>query len=236
MSEIITCKIAEIEPIVHDVYYVRLLPSKAIDFKAGQYLNVILCHDEKTKRPFSIASTPFDNDALELHIGATPSNEYTYSVISQMLNKNDINIEVPLGDAWLREESKNPLVLIAGGTGYSYIRSILVTAIARDPKRQIDVFWGGKKPENLYDLDFLTSLSQKYPQVSIHATVEEPDEKWQGEQGLLLDCVAKQHPSLENKDIYIAGRFEMVKIAKTRFIEELNANENHLFSDVFSFI
>lgn len=235
MSEIINCRVVEIEPIVRDVYYVRLQPERKVNFKAGQYLNIIVCSDENDKRPFSIASTPIDEDCLELHIGAVPSNEYTYSVVSQLLTKNDVKVEAPLGDAWFREDGDNPLVLIAGGTGYSYLRAILTMAIALNPHRKIDIYWGGRYPENIYDISFLTLLSEKYPNITFHATVEHPNTDWQGEKGLLLDLVFKHADSFANKDIYIAGRFEMVKVAKEQLMKR-NADESRIFSDVFSFL
>jgi aquacobalamin reductase/NAD(P)H-flavin reductase len=34
------------------------------------------------------------------------------------------------GEAWLREDEDRPLILIAGGTGFSYVRSILLTALS----------------------------------------------------------------------------------------------------------
>ncbi|MGQ7112368.1 NAD(P)H-flavin reductase, partial [Escherichia sp. TWPC-MK] len=37
-------------------------------------------------------------------------------------------------------------------------------------------------------------------------------------------------------DIYIAGRFEMAKIARDLFCSERNAREDRLFGDAFAFI
>lgn len=59
----------------------------------------------------------------------------------------------------LREDEDRPLILIAGGTGFSYVRSILLTALARNPNRDITIYWGGREEKHLYDLSELEALS-----------------------------------------------------------------------------
>ncbi|MDI8954217.1 hypothetical protein MJO10_28355, partial [Salmonella enterica subsp. enterica serovar Anatum] len=41
---------------------------------------------------------------------------------------------------------------MAGGTGFSYVRSILLTALARNPARDVTIYWGGREEKHLYDL------------------------------------------------------------------------------------
>ena len=43
------------------------------------------------------------------------------------------------------------IFLIAGGTG-SPMRSILLTALAHNPNRDITIYWGGREEQHLYDL------------------------------------------------------------------------------------
>ena len=40
------------------------------------------------------------------------------AVMDRILKEQAITVDVPHGDAWLREEGSRPLVLIAGGTGF----------------------------------------------------------------------------------------------------------------------
>lgn len=63
----IRCKIEKVAPFNDAVYQVLLRPEKPLEFKAGQYLCVVM--GEKDKRPFSIASAP-GSELIELHIGA----------------------------------------------------------------------------------------------------------------------------------------------------------------------
>ena len=52
----------------------------------------------------------------------------------------------------------------------------------------------------------------------------------------MLSAVLDDFGSLAGKDIYIAGRFEMAKIARERFCRERGADAGRLFGDAFEFI
>ena len=114
----ITCQVASLTPLTEYVYKALLKPSQAIDFAAGQYLNFVMSDEDK--RPFSIASAP-GAELIELQIGAFGSDSYPMQVIEHIKANAEVTIEMPFGGAQLREESERPLLLIAGGTGFSYI-------------------------------------------------------------------------------------------------------------------
>lgn len=230
----LNCKVVSVESITDTVYRVRLQPEGEFSFRAGQYLMVVM--GEKDKRPFSIASTPSEKQYIELHIGASELNLYAMAVMDRILKENEILIDMPHGNAWLREDSERPLLLIAGGTGYSYVCSILLDALERNPKREISLYWGGRELSHLYDFEMLEALSLKYPQLNIVPVVEHPEDGWRGRSGTVISAVMQDYTSLAEHDIYIAGRFEMAKIARERFCAERNADEAHLYGDAFAFL
>ncbi|AIR64689.1 NAD(P)H-flavin reductase [Cedecea neteri] len=230
----LSCKVTSVEAITDTVYRVRLLPEGDFSFQAGQYLMVVM--DERDKRPFSMASTPSEREFIELHIGASELNLYAMAVMDRILKEQEIVIDMPHGDAWLREDEDRPLILIAGGTGFSYVRSILLTALARNPEREIAIYWGGREEKHLYDLAELEGLTLQHPNLRVEAVVEQPEEGWRGRSGTVLTAVMQDHASLSGHDIYIAGRFEMAKIARELFCNERGALVEHMFGDAFSFI
>lgn len=153
----LSCKVTSVEAITDTVYRVRLVPEAAFSFRAGQYLMVVM--DERDKRPFSMASTPAEQEFIELHIGASELNLYAMAVMDRILKEREIEVDIPHGEAWLRDDEDRPLILIAGGTGFSYVRSILLSALARNPDRDIAIYWGGREAKHLYDLAELEALS-----------------------------------------------------------------------------
>ena len=161
----LSCKVTSVEAITDTVYRVRLVPEAAFSFRAGQYLMVVM--DERDKRPFSMASTPAEQEFIELHIGASELNLYAMAVMDRILKEREIEVDIPHGEAWLRDDEDRPLILIAGGTGFSYVRSILLSALARNPDRDIAIYWGGREAKHLYDLAELEALSIKHPNLRI---------------------------------------------------------------------
>ena len=229
----LSCKVTSVEAITDTVYRVRMIPEADFSFRAGQYLMVVM--DERDKRPFSLASTPMEKEIIELHIGASELNPYAMAVMERIQQQRQITVDIPHGEAWLREDDDRPLILIAGGTGFSYARSILLTALSQKSDRDIAIYWGGRELKHLYDLEELNALAIKHPNLKVIPVVEQPEADFTGRTGTVLAAVMQDYSDLSGHDIYIAGRFEMAKIARERFCAERNAQEARLFGDAFSF-
>ncbi|MFB6421656.1 MAG: NAD(P)H-flavin reductase [Candidatus Malihini olakiniferum] len=229
------CKVTSVEAITNTVYRVRLLPEVPFSFRAGQYLMVVM--DERDKRPFSMASTPMEQRFIELHVSASELNLYAMAVMDRILKERALTVDIPHGEAWFREESDRPLILIAGGTGFSYVRSILLTIVfSHHLERDVAIYWGGREIKQLYDLNELHSLAIQHAYLQVIAVVEQPEREWHGRIGTVLNAVLQDYSTLSGYDIYIAGRFEMAKIARELFCNERGALIDHLYSDAFSFI
>ena len=156
MSEI-KCKVASITPLTEVVQKVELTPEGPVEFKAGQYAMMVM--GEKDMRPFSIANAAYDNSRIELHIGAEPGNSYAGEVLERMRADGEITVNVGNGDAFLQSNGL-PMVLIAGGTGFSYTYSILQEHLNSGDKTPITLYWGGKHAADLYLADKLTELAE----------------------------------------------------------------------------
>ncbi len=76
----------------------------------------------------------------------------------------------------------------------------------------------------------------KHPCLQVVPVVEQQEACWRGRTGTVLPSVLHDHGKLAEHDIYIAGRFEMAKIARELFCSERNAREDRLFGDAFAFI
>lgn len=230
----LSCKVTSVKAITNTIYRVRLIPSADFSFRAGQYLMIVM--NDRDKRPFSLASTPKEKDSIELHIGTSDFSLYSMAVIDRIKNDRQITVDMPYGDAWLREESNRPIILIAGGTGFSYTRSILLTALAQKPYWDITLYWGGRELIHLYALDELNALAVKHQNLKVIPVVEQPADNWYGRSGTILTAVMQDFALLSMYDIYIAGRFEMAKVARERFCAERGAVKIQMYSDAFTFI
>lgn len=229
---IVTCKVSSIEKLNDFLYRIFLLPQQAVSYKAGQYVSVVM--GEKDKRHFSIANAP-GTDLVELHIGATPENGYAMQVIEKMQNDGQVDVEIANGDAYLREESARPIILMAGGTGFSYVKSILEQIVALEITNPVYLYWGVKEYSHFYFEDEASSWAKAHKNIHFHPVIELPEAEWQGHQGYVHQAVLNDFSDLSEFDIYVVGRFEMAKIAREDFVKQ-HAIVEHIYGDAFAFI
>lgn len=234
----ISCQIESLTSLTTHVYKVLLKPSEKIDFIAGQYLNFVM--SEEDKRPFSIASSP-NSELIELQIGAFVADSYPMQVIDHLkacqANNDVVTVEMPLGHAQLRTESERPLLLLAGGTGFSYIKSMFEYLAEQKSQRHIMVYWGLREQNAVYELEKTAETIAKLPHANFIPVIENVDtsENWQGRTGLVHQAVMHDIINLESYDIYMAGRFDMVGAIRSDFVEH-GALLEQMYADAFAFI
>jgi len=229
---IVTCKVSSIERLNDFLYRIFLQPEQTVTYQAGQYVSVVM--GEKDKRHFSIANA-VGEDLIELHIGATPENGYAMQVIEKMQAEGQVELEVGNGNAFLREQSARPIILVAGGTGFAYAKSIVEQIIALQLSNPVYLYWGVKEPSHFYLKDEALNWDESYDNIHFRPVVEVEDADWKGRQGYVHQAVLKDFSDLEAFDIYVVGRFEMAKVVREDFVKQ-HATIEHIYGDAFAFI
>jgi len=229
---IVTCKVSSIEKLNDFLYRIFLQPQQAVTFKAGQYVSVVM--GEKDKRHFSIANAP-GSALIELHIGATPENSYAMQVIEKMQNDGQVEVEIANGDAYLREQSARPIIIVAGGTGFAYAKSIIEQIAALQLNNPVYFYWGVKEQAHFYLENEALQWDEINKNIHFRPVVELADPQWQGHQGYVHHAVLKDFSDLSAFDIYVVGRFEMAKAVREDFVKQAGAVD-HIYGDAFAFI
>jgi aquacobalamin reductase/NAD(P)H-flavin reductase len=228
----VTCNVSSIEKLNDFLYRIFLRPTQAVTYKAGQYVSVVM--GEKDKRHFSIANAPAVAE-IELHIGATPENRYAMEVVETMQREGKVEVEIAHGDAYLREDSKRPIILVAGGTGFSYVKSLLEQIVHLQLDNPVYLYWGVKEYSHFYFENEAVAWAKQHPNIHFHPVIELPEAEWQGHQGYVHQSVLNEFNDLAAFDIYIVGRFEMAKIAREDFVKH-GAVTERIFGDAYAFI
>lgn len=231
-AQSIQAEVVSIEAVTDFVNIVKLKPLTPAQFKAGQYLQIVLSDEDK--RVFSIGSAP-SAELIELHIGAGPEDSYPRGALTHMETNKVVTLEVGLGNAHLQEESKRPIILMAGGTGFSYTKSIADHLAEQFPEQTVLMYWGVKEPSALYALNEMQQWANNHNHFQFIPVVENADNNWQGKTGYVHKAVMEDIISLEPYDIYLAGPFKMAGIAREDFINH-GAIKEHMYADAFAFI
>ena len=146
----ITTKVKSVELLTPDIALLHLQTprSSRLRFLAGQSVTVRL--GQSLTAELSIASCPCDDRNLLFHVRRLPGNLFS-DYLFERLRKNDaVDVEGPLGEFILYENSVRPLCFIAFDTGFAPIKSLIEHAMSLDTGEAIYLYWIGSNDDSLY--------------------------------------------------------------------------------------
>jgi CDP-4-dehydro-6-deoxyglucose reductase len=229
-------RIEKLERLAPDVLAIHLkLPAtERLQFLAGQYIDILL--KDGKKRSFSLANAPHDDTLLQLHIRHVPGGLFTDQAFSSMKVRDIVRFNGPHGTFYLREESKKPMILLAGGTGFAPIKALVEHAIAEKCERPIYIYWGAKARVDLYLPALGEQWATAHSNIQYTPVLSEPaaDDAWTGRTGLVHQSVTVDHQNLANFQVYACGSPGMIDAAKRDFLAA-GLPEEEFFADAFTF-
>jgi CDP-4-dehydro-6-deoxyglucose reductase len=216
------CRIAAKTLLAPDVLRVDLrLPAvESLEFRAGQYLDVLL--DDDRRRSFSIASPPHDAALLELHVRRVEGGGFTQRLFDELDVGALLRIEAPIGQ-FAYERSDAPLLLVAGGTGFAPIKSMLRSELETTPAgagaRKIHLFWGARRAVDLYEDALVRDWVAAQPRLRYTAVLSEAVATEAAHQrlGWVHEVVLAEYADLARCDAWIAGPPALIEAARAAF-------------------
>jgi CDP-4-dehydro-6-deoxyglucose reductase, E3 len=213
----------------------KLDGGERIAFYAGQYINILL--DDGAKRSFSFATAPALSgqmrDRIELHIRRIPGGRYTTHVFERMRPGDRVRFEGPLGSFFLREAEK-PMIFVAGSTGFAPVKSMLEYAFSRGVKRRMLLYWGVRRPADLYLRELPERWAREHSNFSFVPVISHPapEDRWTGRTGLVHEAILADFPDLGGYQVYACGSAAMVEAAHPAFKAQ-GLGPDDCFSDAF---
>lgn len=146
--------------------------------------------------PFGIASTPKRGATLEFAIqrlgGVTTE-------LHELADGDIVGVRGPLGNWFPMDDFKGQDILVlGGGIGGAPLRPVLQTVFDnRDDYGKLTILWAARNPDLLIFRDEYESW-RAVPNTELHLTVDEADDSWDGEVGLITQLLEKVNPSPMN--------------------------------------
>ena len=229
------CRVQEMERVTEDVIILGLkLPAnERLQFLAGQYLEFLL--KDGTRRSFSMGNAPHDDELLQLHVRHVAGGQFTDHVFGKMKERDILRFEGPLGTFFLREDSAKPIVFVASGTGFAPIKSIIEHAIHKGIARPMTLYWGGRRPKDLY-MNALAEGWAAQGRITYVPVISDalPEDNWSGRTGFVHRAVMQDFPDLSLHQVYACGVPIMVDSARKDFIVLCNLPEDEFYADSFT--
>jgi len=222
------CRIARMTPLAPDVMqvFLRLPVVERLEFQPGQYLDILLEHGRR--RSFSIASPPHDSDLLELHVRRVPGGGFTQGLWGTTTLGALLRIEGPIGQFVYREGS-GPILMIAGGTGFAPLKSMLRHVLEGGIDRPIHLYWGARQAHDVYEEQLILEWVRQYPQLQFTPVLSQGTGTHYRE-GWVHEAVLADYPDLGAFDVYAAGPPALIEAIRSGF-----PRTNGLFFDSFDY-
>lgn len=230
-------KIEDLTPYIKGLYLKILSPEEGITFKPGQYIQLKVPKYEFVKEPeyraYSISSSADDRLRLELVITKVPGGAVSTYVHDYMKEGEELLINGPYGDFYLRD-SERDILLIATGSGLAPIKSILDQIEREQIQRKTTLFFGARRRRDLYYFEELKEMEQKIPNFTLVPTLSRPTEEdqWEGERGRVTDLIEKYIPDNASMEVYICGAPAMVESCED-LLEKKGISNEMIFYDKF---
>ena len=213
------CRIARLTPLAPDVLQVMLrLPSvEQLPFHPGQYLDVLLPGGRR--RSFSIACPPHDAELLELHVRRVTGGGFTERLFGGGVAVGSLlRIEGPIGQFRYRE-GDGPVIMIAGGTGFAPLKSMLRHMLETGTRREVHLYWGARHRADVYEEERVLEWQRARPQLKFTAVLSEATraEGPHYRTGWVHEAVLADHPDLSALEVYAAGPPAMIEAMRASF-------------------
>jgi len=228
-------RVNALERLSHDVMLIRLqLPANdPFVYHAGQYVEFIL--RDGARRSYSMANARHNGPMVDLHVRHMPGGRFTDHVFGAMKEKEILRIEGPFGSFYLREGSDKPMVLLASGTGFAPIKALIEHMQFQKITRPATLYWGGRRPEDLYQDAWVRAQLEQMPNLSYVPVVSNatPQDAWTGRTGFVHKAVIEDLPDLSGYQVYACGAPIVVDSARLDYSDLAGLPEDEFYADSF---
>lgn len=224
------CRIDELQLLADGVMqvFLRLPPTAAFDYLAGQYIDVIARGG--VRRSYSIANAGREDGRLELHIAKVADGVMSAYWFNEAKINDLLRLEGPLGTFCFRDAMPRHIVFLATGTGIAPVKAMLEDFSASPEKSSdaiISVYWGGRWLSDMYWPVFVSGLDIRF-----HPVLSRADEFWQGQRGYVQDALLADQIDLGSAVVYACGSDAMIHSARTALMER-GLPVKRFYSDAF---
>jgi ferredoxin-NADP reductase len=207
-------------------------PDHAVDYTAGQYIELTIPHKDPDargiKRWFTLSSSPTD-ELLSITTKITPVNGSTFKQALQNLTTGiTLHMSEPMGDFVLPKLIQTPLIFVAGGIGLTPFHSIFSWLHAVNESRPIKFIYAVHSEDEIV-------FQQTFDKANIHATivVTNPSAAWGGERGQVnAELILGLEKPADNTLVYLSGPEPMVEALVTD-LKKSGLPKSQLVTDYF---
>ncbi|QFQ98697.1 flavohemoprotein [Streptomyces phaeolivaceus] len=187
-----------------DTAVITVRPNQPYPFLAGQYTSLETPWWPRIWRHYSFASAPRSDGLLAFHVKAISAGWVSNSLVHRARPGDVLRLGPPAGAMTVDHSSDSGLLCLGGGTGIAPIKAIVEDVAEHGRHRPVEVFYGARTGQDLYDLDTLLRLQQSNSWLEVRPVVDR--------HGLLqLPDAIRDHGPWNGYDAYLSGPPGMIR-------------------------
>ncbi|WP_328880556.1 globin domain-containing protein [Streptomyces sp. NBC_00299] len=155
-----------------DVAVLTVRPDQPYPFLAGQYTSVETPWWPRIWRHYSFASAPRSDGLLTFHVKAVPAGWVSNALVHRARPGDIIRLGPPAGSMTVDHTTESGLLCVGGGTGIAPIKALVEDVAEHGERRPVEVFYGARTNQDLYDIDTMLRLQQSHPWLHVRPVVD----------------------------------------------------------------
>ena len=202
----VVSRIENLTPTIKGIW-IKLDAGEALDFQAGQYINLNL-PGELGFRAFSLANAPSAGNEIELNIRIVPGGAGTTWIHNELKPGDRLSLTGPYGRFLVHRSAGVPSLFMAGGSGLSSPRSMILDLLEEGSTLPITLVYGARSQAELYYHQEFVELAARHPHFSyVPALSDEPaDSDWQGFRGYVHEATKAHFDNdFRGRKAYLCG-------------------------------
>ena len=225
-------KIEDLTPTVKGIWLE--IPGDGIEFQAGQYLNLNIPGVE-IPRAFSLANPPSEKNVIELNVRHVEGGQATTYLHERLSTGDKLTFTAPLGRFFVRKSAPEPIIFLAGGSGLSSPKSMIIDLLENGDDRKTTLVYGARNQSELYYFSLFTRLAEEYDNFHYLTALSDPaaGDDWEGARCFVHELAEQRFDKcFEGHKAYLCGPPPMIDSCITSLMRG-RLFEEHIFMENF---
>ena len=231
--------LVSVEQLTPDMSEFSFKASEDAGFQPGQFAMLGLPGVEGL-RAYSMSNLPNADGLWNFVIKRVPDGKGTAFLFESLKVGDEISLDGPYGNSYLRTDNGRDIVCVAGGSGLSPVLSILRGAVQASEldDRKLMLFYGGRGPQDICVQDIIAADPQLSARVELHTAISDEEApgagEWTGARGFIHDLVKDTlGDDMKAFDYYFCGPPPMTDAVQRMLMLEYKVPAKQMYFDRF---
>jgi ferredoxin-NADP reductase len=233
MVQELNLKVKEIIPRTYNVQSFRLELDAPLEFKAGQFMKVILGEGKDLEHYLSFSNSPTEKGYIEFTKKISDS-KFSHALCALKAGDN-VKVQAPFGKFTLEGIDAPKIAFLSGGIGITPIRSMMKYAADANLGKDMVLLYANRTIKDIAFRDDLNAIQRQYPRLKVVHVLCESEPGFKCSVGVINSEIVKGDiPDYLERKFFLCGPPGMVEAMKKILADELALPKEYIITENFA--